>query len=177
MIKLADLWAMQEDLRHWNHLGDMVEYVKRGEFWTPEYLKQYSEAKGLPRVSPLIALSRFEDGVTYIHDGHHRSVATWLGGREYLREDEYHLTEWKYSQYLEIAPENGWYTPFDPIRHVRTADFAAFKQEARDRFQANEEEARQWVLENVERFRRPRNVCRLPDMAAEVWKKSAWLVT
>lgn len=167
MLPLEDLVVMQDDLRHWDHMGDMIQYVRHGGFWTAEYLKNYSAAMKLPRVSPLIAVSRFEDGKSYIHDGHHRSIATFLGGRDYLREDEYHLTEWAYSKYLEIAPENGWYTPFDPRLHVRTADFADFKHEARDRFQKDHQTALQWVLDNVNRFRTERRLWSLADMAAK----------
>jgi hypothetical protein len=170
---LADLKVMQADLRHWDHMKDMVAYVKQGGFWTPEYLAEYSKEKKLPRISPVIAISRFEDGTDFLHDGHHRCVATWLGGREYLRTDEYQLTHWVYDDYLEIAPHNNWYTPFNPKTHVRTADFAKFKAEAKERFNTDPKEAVDWLFEHLDDFRTIRTIKNVPDLAALVKKTVA----
>ena len=162
---LSDLLVMQSDLRHWDDLSSMIEYVKGGGFWTAEYLSDYAKSKSLPRVSPLISVSSFEDNSDFVHDGHHRCVATWLGGRNYLRDDEFNLTEWKYKDYLEIAPENNWYTPFDPKTHVRTADFAAFKKEARERFKSDVNVALDWLYKNLDQFRTPRTIHTVPELA------------
>lgn len=165
---LSDLLVMQSDLRHWDDLKSMIAYVQKGGFWTPEYLSEYAKEKGLDRISPIIALSRFEDGSIFLHDGHHRCVATWLGGRDYLRSDEYTRSDWTYDDYLEIAPHNGWYTPFDPRTHVRTADFGAFKKEARIRFNQDPMEAVDWLYEHMGDFRTPRTLSYLPELAANI---------
>lgn len=168
MLLLDDILVMQADLRHWDHILEMSEYVRNGGFWTEDYLEIYSKGRNLARISPLIAISRFEDAKFFIHDGHHRSVATYLGGRDYLRNDEYILTDWSYDQYLEISPENGWYTPFDPRIHVRKADFGNFKKLARDKFANNPEEAFRWVLDNLEEFRCDRTFGHVKELAAKM---------
>lgn len=162
---LKDLLVLQADLRHWTDIDSMIEYVQNGGFWTKEYLEEYSLLKKLPRVSPIIAISSFEDGAKFVHDGHHRCVATWLGGRDYLRSDEFIVSDWKYDEYLEIAPHNNWYTPFNPKTHVRTADFAEFKTQAKIRFKADPKEAVDWLYENLDEFRTLRTIDSVPDLA------------
>lgn len=167
MLALDSLLVMQDDLRHIDGIADMCDYVVAGGFWTPEYLSQYSKGKN-QKVSPIIQISRFEDGSDYVHDGHHRCVGTWFGGRTYLRDDEYKLTEWSYSLYLEINPANGWYTPFDPRQHVRIADIMGFKSEARERFAINPAEAYDWILANSARYRRDKKFRTVPELAAAI---------
>jgi hypothetical protein len=167
MLQLEDLFVMQDDLRHWSNLAEMVEYVQGGGFWTPTYLVEFAASKGL-KVSPIIQISHFEDDFHYLHDGHHRCVATWLGGRNYLREDEYRLKEWKYDQYLEISHANGWYTPFDPRLHVRTADFADFKRKAKERFLADPVKAEKWVRDHGRCYRRDRTFGVVPELASAI---------
>lgn len=162
---LSNLLVMQSDLRHWDDIQSMIEYVKDGGFWTAEYLASYAKEKNLTRISPLISVSSFEDDSDFVHDGHHRCVATWLGGRDFLRDDEFNLSKWEYKDYLEIAPENNWYTPFNPKTHVRTADFAAFKKEARDRFQQDANAALDWLYNNFQQFRTPRTIHTVPELA------------
>lgn len=168
---LKELRVMQDDLRHWDTMKEMVAFVKEGGFWTQEYLEKYSKKKKLPRVSPLIAISRFEDGVDFLHDGHHRCVATWLGGREFLIPDEYQITPWIYDDYLDIAPQNNWYTPFNPKTHVRTADFAKFKAEAKERFQKDQKEAVDWLYDHLDDFRTVRTIKNVPELAAIINKQ------
>lgn len=164
-LLLENLLVLQADLRHWTDMQSMIEYVKNGGFWTKEYLEEYSRIKKLPRVSPIVTISTFEDGAKFVHDGHHRCVATWLGGRNYLRSDEFMISNWKYDEYLEIAPHNNWYTPFNPKTHVRTPDFAAFKAEAKVRFNDNPKEAVDWLYENLDQFRTVRQINSIPELA------------
>lgn len=147
-INLKELYVLQDGLRHWDDINLMSQYVKNGGFWLKEYLENYSKTHNLGHAPQLISISCFEDGSKFIHDGLHRSVATLLGGRDYFRDDEFVLTDWKYSDYLEIVPEKNWFTPFDPRTHVRTADFFSFKKEAKNRFADNFEEAKKWLHEN-----------------------------
>ena len=172
---LNTLRVMQADLRHWDHMKEMVAFVKGGGFWTQEYLEQYSREQKLPRVSPLIAISRFEDGLDFLHDGHHRCVATWMAGRDYLRSDEFVLSNWVYEDYLEIAPHNNWYTPFNPKTHVRTADFAKFKAEAKERFANDPHAAVDWLYEHLQDFRTDRAIKYVPELAAIVSKQKILL--
>lgn len=158
MIDFKDLFVSQTNLRHLSDLKSMINYVKSGGFWTPDHLQQFATQNNLTRISPIIQVSRFEDGKLFIHDGHHRGVATYLGERTYLRADEYKISDWKYENYLEINHGNGWYTPFDPRIHLRTPDFAKFKQLAREKFSENPETAIQWILEHYDLFRQDRKI-------------------
>lgn len=105
----------------------MAEYVKNGGTWDKEALQEYADRENV-KVSPLINISRFEDGVMYIHDGHHRTLATLLAGRLLLYPTEFKITHWMYEQYLEINFEVGWVTPFDPRTQCRKADLQKFKR-------------------------------------------------
>lgn len=166
-MQLSNLIVMQSDLRNWK-IEPLISHVKNGGFWTEDFLTEYSKKNNLTRVSPKIAISRFEDGLLFLHDGHHRCAATWLGGRDYLRDDEYSIVDWKYSEYLEIAPENNWFTPFDPRIHVRTADFSKFKREAKEKFEKDFESAKIWLFQHFDDFRAERNIKYVPELAAIV---------
>ena len=152
-LLLKNLMVLQADLRHRNDIQTMAEYVKNGGYWTKECLEEYSKSQKLTRISPVIAISQFEDGLQFIHDGLHRSVSTWLGGRDYLRPDEFVLTNWKYEEYEEISPQNNWYTPFNPKIHLRVADLSVFKKEAKEKFKADLEAATEWLWQNSDKFR------------------------
>jgi hypothetical protein len=165
-LKLNNTWIMQSDLRNWDHIKEMIAFVKSGGFWTEENLKQYAESHGLQRVSPLIAISKFDDGLNFIHDGHHRCVATYLAGRNWLRSDEYIVKEWNYEEYCEIAPHNGWYTPFNPKIHVRTADFSKFKSQAKILFESDPVEAVDWLYQHLKDYRTDRIIRYLPELSA-----------
>lgn len=124
MFDIKDLIVTQECLRDINQLPKMIDHVKNGGLWTKDVITSWSHRK-----VPLIALSVFEDGKTFLHDGHHRLVSTWLAGRKILDPAEYEIKEWKYSEYLEINFAEGWVTPFDPRIELRLADFFNFKKE------------------------------------------------
>lgn len=74
-----------------------------------------------------IQISRFEDGLLYIHDGHHRTAATFLAGRSLLYPEEYRITDWTYKDYLDINFDAHWVTPYDPRTECRLPDIASFK--------------------------------------------------
>lgn len=166
-MNISQLLVTHNHLRHKENLHEMVYYVANGGVWTKEYLAEYSRAKGLERVSPLIQLSLFDDGKVFLHDGHHRVVSTFLAGREILFPEEYQVSHWTYPDYLEINHGNGWYTPFDPRIHTRTPDFGKFKKLAKDKFLTDPLEAERWILENQHLYREPRKYHFVPELANE----------
>ena len=170
-MKLSNLLVMQSNLRHTNDMSQMISYVANGGFWTQEFLNEYSLRNSLPRVSPLISVTRFEDGLCFIHDGNHRTCSVHLGGRDYLREDEYFITDWKYSDYMEVNPKKNWYTPFDPKTHVRIADFSDFKKEAIVKFKLDYKNAIDWLNENLYRFRTKRVIYTIKELANKLQKE------
>lgn len=164
-LLIADLATSHNRLRNKAALEEMTKYVASGGFWTEEYLREYALRNNI-RQSPIIQISRFDDGWQMIHDGHHRIGATHMAGRTYLRADEFNITDWTYSSYLEICHENNWYTPFDPRTYCRKADFAAFKKLARERFLSGEKQEiiHEWILSNSDLYVEPRGVQNISEL-------------
>lgn len=175
-MKLKNLIVTQEEVRPTITLPPMIQFVRDGGFWTLEALLRYASLHG-QRLSPLIQLSRFEDGLLYIHDGHHRCVSTHLGGRDHLLESEYVVTDWTYDQYLEVNFANGWYTPFDPRTQVRVADIRPFKGLVRKKLKELEDGVAPFTSEGLEsiirqlthKYARPRKFYSVADLAA-AWR-------
>jgi len=81
-----------------------------------------------------IKLVRTPDGLTYIHDGHHRLVAMHIfhilksKDSVFIPKWAYDLKEVTYEHYLELNPPI-WVTPLDLRTHVRTPNFFEVKDE------------------------------------------------
>lgn len=165
-ILLKDLAVTQDGLRHSrDSLRCMVRFVAEGGCWTADQLAKHHAAFSLPGTPEPIELVRVEDGQCYVHNGHHRCVATWLGGRFHLRKDEYRLRDRTYDWFLESNPETGYFLTFDPRIHVRRADFIAVQREARVRFQVDPATAESWRAENTDRYRCGRAIRTVPALA------------
>lgn len=113
-------------------------------------------------MSPLIQITQFEDVALYLH------VATLLGRRDYLRDDEYNVTARRYADYLEINHPNGWYTPFDPRLEMRKADFGSFKKMAKSLFAADATAAAEWIRANTHQFSHPRTFHTIEELAMKL---------
>jgi hypothetical protein len=163
-IKLNELIVMQENLRHTSQIEKMIYFVKNGGFWTEDVLKKYAESVGT-RVCPLMEVVCFPDGKRMIHDGHHRIVSIYLGGRDYLREDEFILKYWDYKDYLNVNIDNRWVTPFDPRTEVRVPDIGEFKKKAIDLFAADPEKAREFIFKNKMSYIKDRNISWVSSLA------------
>jgi hypothetical protein len=103
-----------------------------------------------------------------IRDGHHRCLATYIGGRAYLRHDEYLVEAYTYEMYAEINFEAGFVTPFDPRTEVRVPDFTAFRQEVFRLYARNPEEAVAFIRQNKSRYARPHMRNNLAQLAEHV---------
>lgn len=148
---------MQDNLRNLTQIPDMIEFVRLGGFWTADNLQKYAEIKGI-RISPLMEVIEFPDRYM-IHDGHHRAVSTFLGGREFIRGDEYVLKKWTYDDYLVENLANRWVTPFDPRTEVRLADFGVFKKYVLSLVEGGKlQEARNYILANKDLYAKVRTV-------------------
>lgn len=153
MKSLSNLWVTQGTLREYDQLPQMTDFVRNGGFWTQEALDKYN---GKP--TPLIQISRFEDGQEYIHDGHHRLIATWLAGRYELDDSEYQVKEYTYARYMTAKPQMLFFTPFDPRIHIRKSDFAEFRAKAIYIHQNTPDMLEDWIKEHENEYRETRDV-------------------
>jgi hypothetical protein len=150
-------------------LRGMMEFVAGGGLWTEAALRAHAARHGLPPPSP-IRLSQFPDALV-VHDGHHRLVATYLAGRDFLDPAEYRVTRWTYEQYLEINFACGWVTPFDPRTHVRIADFAGWKRRVLELARADLARAAEMIRSQPWGYREPRRYAALADLARECFAR------
>jgi hypothetical protein len=162
-IPLDILWITQHKLRDEHQIPQMIKYVNNGGFWTLRAIQEFSKAHG--QNGAAIVLNRFPDGMWIIHDGHHRIVSTFLGGRDYLRVDEYSETNRPYEDYLYPNFDGGFYTPFDPLKEVRLNDFNEYKEEAIRLADKNRAEAMLFVAANRYRYSETRAFHSVAELA------------
>lgn len=149
MKLIENLSVTQNGVRNPGQIGRMMKYVSEGGFFTKETMTEFDGSHHL------IAISRFPDTWEFIHDGHHRALACYLGGRDYLREDEYEVSDWTYPQYTNVNHELGFYTPFDPKTQLRLADFGPYRTDiwALVKSGAPVDEVENYVKLNAHRYR------------------------
>ena len=150
--------VMQDDLRHPAQIPEMINFVKQGGFWTQRVLTDYAEKNQLTRICPLKEIIEFPDKKYMTHDGHHRLVSIFLGGRDYIREDEFVIKNWTYEDYLEINFSNNWVTPFDPRIEIRLAEIGKFKKHALDLSKTSVQESIDFIQSNKETYAKKRTV-------------------
>lgn len=130
-ILLEELLVTQNGLRDCRQVAKMIEFVGAGGFFTRDArLAQHllADGRGLP---PPMHIAVMEDDRFVLHDGHHRAVAMFLGGRPYVdAEKEAEVVRYAYADYAEAHPEKGWFTPFNLETEVRLPDFGGFKKAA-----------------------------------------------
>lgn len=118
----------QRAIRNSRQIETMASFVRKGGVFDRDALDRYADELGL-RSGPLVQIERFEDGLMYPRDGHHRLIGMLLGGREHLLSGEYQISERRYSEYEEINLEIGWVTPFDPRIEIRKEDLSDWKRQ------------------------------------------------
>lgn len=121
-LLLSGLVVTQNALRNIEQIGGMMQHIINNGRWTKDALTSWGGTH-----NNLISIVQFSDGVKGIHDGHHRCVATLLGGRNYLYPSEYELCHRSYADYMCVNLDAGWITPFDPRTEVRLGNFLEFK--------------------------------------------------
>jgi hypothetical protein len=163
-LQLDTLGTMHDEIRHKHQVVEMSCLVRDGVFWTRDVLRAHADKHHTPVPHP-IAIAHFPDGRRMIRDGHHRSLATYIGGRAYLRHDEYRLEAYTYEMYAEINFEAGFVTPFDPRTEVRVPDFTAFRQEVFQLYARNPAEAVAFIRQNKSRYARPHTRNTLAQLA------------
>ena len=125
MLKLSEIHVTQNSVRNWQRVVDMISFVESGGAFTPEHVERYHQDE---TTFPLVKIKRMPDGALYLHDGHHRALALYFGGREHFLPEEYTLHEWpSYESFMETNFKVGWVTPLDIRLEVRHPDIVPFK--------------------------------------------------
>ena len=163
-MDIRPLRVTQERLRKPDQLEKMIDHVRQGGDWTRDTLTRFSRSlpSGKPRKTSLIIITRFEDGERYVHDGHHRVVATLKAGRDRLLDGEVKEREFTYAQYMEVNFSAGWITPFDPRTEVRLPDFGPFKQAVK---RLAPDEVMEYVRGNRHLYCKPRKILTVEELA------------
>jgi hypothetical protein len=134
MLKISDLGIIQDELRNPGQIADMIKHIEERGFFH--------------HCKPLIEIAQFsDDNRHYIHNGHHRAVAMYLAGREYISTGEYYIKTWTYKDYDDVVFFNedrswrGYVTPFDVRKEARIANLAHHKETVQKVFALHGEEA------------------------------------
>lgn len=98
----------------------------------------------------------------YLHDGLTRALGCYFSGREILKENEYQIKKLEIDDYCAFAPENGWYTPFDPSISVRTFQFMYYKELIVKQYQQSRDNS-VWTG-YVKRYSRPREITNISQI-------------
>ena len=162
MLEIAKLGITQDHLRDPNQVCGMITFASSGGHFNKESLLDYRD---LPE--NLIEVSRFEDDALYLRNGHHRA------GRDCLYDDEYHISDWKYSNYSRIkffrdnGEWQGWVTPFDVKTQVRTEDFLHFKRHVKALFfDQGEDMAVEYIRSHSELYLKEKKLHTVHELAA-----------
>lgn len=170
MILLKNLIVTHNELRHKESLNEMSNFVASGKIYDKIHLENFSKIKNFSKPSPVIQITQFEDGQLFVHDGHHRIVSCFLGGRFFLADQEYEITRWNYKEYMEISYDQEWYTPFDPRTHVRVPDFNSFKKRIKDKLLSGESmnQITDWINDNKHLYCCKRLVFSVKDLVDSI---------
>ncbi len=167
-IEVSDILVTQASLRDKGQIVAMSRFLKTGGVFDEENLGSFAIRNGL-KVSPLIEIARFEDGIMAIHNGHHRAIAAFLArGNKKIYSNEFFIRDWSYADYRDIVLPH-WVTPFDVLREFRVGDLSPWKKEVREYYVLNgEERTRQFILDNKSKYATNRYFYTVGDMVSRL---------
>lgn len=168
-LEVSDILVTQVGLRDQQQLPQMTRFLRTGGMFDEETLGSYAIRKSLDRVSPLIEIAKFEDGVMAIHNGHHRAIAAFLSrANRKIYSDEFFIRNWKYSDYKDIVLPY-WVTPFDVLTELRVADLADWKKQVRDFYILNgDTKTVKFIQENKAKYAVNRTFYTVGDMVSRL---------
>lgn len=169
-LLIDNLIVTQHDLRHHDNILSMADYVKKGGIWSLDYLTSYAQENNF-RTSPLIQISEFEDNKKFIHDGHHRNASILMAGRDFLYPEEYQITQWKYSDYLEVNLEHNWITPYDPRIECRLPNLFLWKKMANQSIVLWQDDLYKNILNNKKLYCEPRRFSSVKELISQIKSK------
>lgn len=120
-IKINNLILTQEYIRSLTRILDIKYFLANGNTLDS---------------NPIKLIEVPEEGI-YLHDGLTRVLGCYASGRDYLNTNEYIYKVLSISDYLDFAPQNGWYTPLDPRSSVRSFRFMFYKKLIEKEYEQN----------------------------------------
>ncbi len=175
MLEIDKLLVSQESIDH-KKIQSMKEHLETGGIWSVERLLSYSENQSLTRHghegirSPLIAITRFEDGTLMVQNGHHRVRAT-REFREFLYDEEYIISDWQTHEYLQINFERTYVTPYDPRTHIRLLDFGDYKRKVLELAAIDQEMAIEYIRAHTADYCKEREIHKVMDMEIKSYSR------
>jgi len=168
-IDVSDLLVTQVGLREKSQIPQMTRYLRQGGIFDEQSLGSYAIRHGFNRVSPLIEIARFEDGVMAVHNGHHRAISAFLSRQNRkIYSDEFFIRDWLYKDYEDIILPN-WVTPFKVTEEVRLADLAPWKQQVKDHYKEHgDARTVQFILDNKDQYAIKRPFYTVGDMVSKL---------
>jgi len=166
MNLLIDELLVSQEVVEAEKIRSMQKFVAAGGVWKAEIFGPEAYTRhGIEGVlSPLIALTRFEDGTLLIQNGHHRLRAT-REFRPYLYEEEYLISERIVNGYQEINFDRAYVTPFDPLIEIRLHDFYRYKQKVMELAAVDREAAIQYVWDHPHEYKKLRTIHRVMELS------------
>lgn len=150
-LSLLDLRVTQDNIRCTDNLQPMIDHVKAGGLFSG------------------MCVFSFPDGRKFLHDGHHRVVSIWLGGRRHLEAQEYVVINSTYENITSVLFDKFFVTPFDPRTEMRLGEFGEFKRTAWAMHEAGDDEGcLEYVRKNRHLYAMPRTLEWVPDLAKKV---------
>lgn len=141
----------------------MLDFVADAGVYNEDSIKSHRCTR-----NSLIAVTRFPDGKLFLRDGLHRVTSVYIARIiPALFDEEYVIENMTYDMWTNPAPDNGWYTPFDPRKEVRVPDFLKFKEKALD---LQGEELVQYILDNKHQYVVPRTESHTIQALAALWE-------
>jgi hypothetical protein len=168
-IEVSDILVTQSNIRNRYQIPNMIRFVRAGGIFDEDSLGSYAICNALDKVSPLVEIARFEDGVMAIHNGHHRAISIFLGrNNRKIYNDEFFIRDWKYTDYMDVVLPH-WITPFDIREEIRLPDLAEWKDEVKEFYKLyGEKRTIEYILNNKEKYVSPRYFYTLGDMISKL---------
>lgn len=133
MLNLSSVLILQDNVRDMKKVRRLSKHVRAGKL-----LNADTCINGYNFNKPII-IARFKneghlvpslqsENLYLLHDGHHRALAIYLGGREFFDESEFEFRDFQsFEDYNSVNFKAYWFTPMNIIQEIRHADIYPFK--------------------------------------------------
>lgn len=161
-IDVTALRIMQHGLRNANQLKSMIAFVERNGYFDHNAMTAFHVCADRQDIPSLMHIADIK-GQLFIHDGHHRAIAAYLGGRKVIFDKEFWIKEYSWEDYMQTNLANKWHTPFDPRTEVRLSDLTPFRNMMR--YCDEDEDLRSFAIKHFShRYKTERKLTWLSEM-------------